>query len=209
MSLGGKTTTSNKIDPDLKKAALENLAMAKKIGQLGYVPYRGDTVAGMQPGQIAAIQSGNMGANAFGLPEMAVPTGENLNPYAAYEAALAAIPPGQRAFIESMFINQQTGAAPTMTYGTERKGAAAPANQTAAQTLIDRITGGGGGGGGGGYTPGTGGGADSGMAANRYTGLRDMINGGGPGASGSTFQGGPLSAFLNSPRVSPVRARAK
>jgi hypothetical protein len=118
MSLGGKTTTSNKIDPDLKRAALENLAMAKKIGQLGYVPYTGDTVAGMQPGQIAAIQSGNMGSNAFGLPEMAVPTGANLNPYASYEAALANIPPAQRAFIESMFINPQTGAAPTMNYST-------------------------------------------------------------------------------------------
>lgn len=120
MSLGGKTTTTGgtTIDPALKAAALENLAMAKKIGQLGYVPYTGDTVAGMQPGQISAIQSGNLGANAFGLPEMAVPTGQNLNPYAAYTDALANIPAGQRAFIESMFINPQTGAAPTMDYGT-------------------------------------------------------------------------------------------
>lgn len=211
MSLGGKTTTSNKIDPDLKKAALENLAMAKKIGQLGYVPYTGDTVAGMQSGQLAAMQSGNLGASAFGLPEMAIPSGANLNPYAAYEAALAAMPPGQRAFIESMFINPKTGAAPTMTYGTERRsGAAAPANQTAAQTFMDRITSGDGPSyvSSGYYDRGTGGGgADSGMAANQYTGLRDMINGGGPGASGSTFQGGPLSSFLNSPRISPVGSR--
>ena len=83
MSLGGQKTSSTTIDPDLKAAALENLAMAKKVGQLGYVPYTGDTVAGMQPGQIAAIQSGNLGAEAFGLPTMAVPTGANLNPYAA------------------------------------------------------------------------------------------------------------------------------
>ena len=128
MSLGGTKTQTNAIDPELKKASLENLAMAKKIGQLGYIPYTGDTVAGMSPGQIAAIQSGNMGANAFGLPEMAVPTGANLNPYAAYQTALANIPAGQRAFIESMFINPQTGAAPTMDYGTTP--APAPARNT-------------------------------------------------------------------------------
>lgn len=145
MSLGGSTTntTSNEIDPDLKQAALDNLAMAKKVGQLGYVPYTGDTVAGMQPGQISAIQSGNLGANAFGLPTMAVPTGGNLNPYAAYETALAAMPPGQRAFIESMFINPQTGAAPRMDYGTTRR-APQPRNNTDSGTsyVLDRINGG-------------------------------------------------------------------
>jgi hypothetical protein len=204
MSLGGKKTSETKIDPQLRDAALNNIAMTQKIGQIGYVPYTGDTVAGMQPGQIAAIESGNLGANAFGLPTMAVPTGANLNPYAAYEAALAKIPPAQRAFIESLFINSQTGAAPTMAYG-------APVAQAAvAQQPYYTDGGGGGGGGGGGYVPGTGGGAaDSGAAANRYTGLRDMINGGGPGASGSTFQGGILSSILNRPLASPVKARAK
>jgi len=137
MSLGGKKTQTTSIDPQLKATALENLAMAKKIGQLGYVPYTGDTVAGMQPGQIAAIQSGNLGAEAFGLPTMAVPTGANLNPYAAYEAALANIPAGQRAFIESMFINPRTGAAPTMTYG-------APAATPAVVAPQQRSSGGGG-----------------------------------------------------------------
>ena len=37
----------------------------------------------------------------------------------------------------------------------------------------------------------------------RYTGFRDMINGGGPGASGSTFQGGQFSNALNSLGVKP------
>lgn len=201
MSLGGKTTTSNKIDPDLKRASLENLAMAKKIGQLGYVPYTGDTVAGMQPGQISAIQSGNLGANAFGLPEMAVPTGANLNPYAAYEAALAAMPPGQRAFIESMFINPQTGAAPTINYGgTSRGGGSATPNRTASQSFMDRISNGEGPTyvSSGYYDRGRGGGgADSGQAANGYSGLRDMFNGGGPRTSGSTYSGGGLSGVAN------------
>ena len=141
MSLGGKSTEKTEIDPELRKFALENLNMARKVGQLGPIAYTGDTVAGMQPGQIAAIQSGNMGGEAFGLPTMAVPTGANLNPYATYTDALANIPAGQRAFIESMFINPQTGAAPTMTFGNT-SAAAAPASQ--------RSSGGGGGGGGGG-----------------------------------------------------------
>jgi len=137
MSLGGKSTEKTEIDPELRKFALDNLDMARRVSQLGPIAYTGDTVAGMQPGQIAAIQSGNMGGEAFGLPTMAVPTGANLNPYAAYEAALANIPAGQRAFIESMFINPQTGAAPTMTYG-------APAATPAAVAPQQRSSGGGG-----------------------------------------------------------------
>lgn len=126
MSLGGKSTEKTTIDPELRKFALENLDRARRVSQLGPIAYTGDTVAGMQPGQIAAIQSGNMGGEAFGLPTMAVPTGANLNPYSTYTDALANIPAGQRAFIESMFINPQTGAAPTMNFGQ----AAAPASPT-------------------------------------------------------------------------------
>lgn len=165
MSLGGKKTSSTTIDPDLKNAALDNLAMAKKIGQLGPIAYTGDTVAGMSPGQIAAIQSGNMGGEAFGLPTMAVPTGANLNPYAAYEAALASIPAGQRAFIESMFINPQTGAAPTLAYGAP---AAAPA---AAPAPAQRS-----GGGGRDYMPTGGGGGNLSMLRARMPGGIDTNN---------------------------------
>lgn len=174
MSLGGKSTSETKIDPALRDFALANLNMATQVGQLGYVPYTGDTVAGMSPGQIAAIQSGNMGGEAFGLPTMAVPTGANLNPYAAYTDALANIPAGQRAFIESMFINPQTGAAPTRTFGNP---AAAPATNTQQSSGRRRD-----------YDPtgrvryaaprsgGGGGGADSGQAGNRRN-IIDIISG--------------------------------
>ena len=37
-----------------------------------------------------------------------------------------------------------------------------------------------------------------------YTGLRDMVNGGGPGAAGSTFSGGGLARFSNSMGIAPV-----
>jgi hypothetical protein len=36
-----------------------------------------------------------------------------------------------------------------------------------------------------------------------FTGLLDMINGGGAGASGNTFQGGPLSGLLNEIGIKP------
>lgn len=140
MSLGGKQTETQSIDPDLKRAALANLEMAKKVGQLGFVPYTGATVAGMQPAQIAAMQGTNMGAEAFGLPTSAIPTGGDLSPYAMYQEALANMAPAQRAFIESMFINPTTGAAPTMTFGAQPP--AAPD-----QSIINRIMSGGGGGG--------------------------------------------------------------
>jgi hypothetical protein len=38
----------------------------------------------------------------------------------------------------------------------------------------------------------------------RYTGLLDMLNGGGPQAAGQTFQGGALSELLNSLGIRPM-----
>lgn len=42
-----------------------------------------------------------------------------------------------------------------------------------------------------------------------YTGLGDMINGGGAGRSGSTFEGGPMSGLLNSIGVRPMGYAAR
>jgi hypothetical protein len=44
---------------------------------------------------------------------------------------------------------------------------------------------------------------NSGSSA-RYTGLRDMVDGGGPGKSGATFSGGPFSGTANKIGVKPV-----
>lgn len=109
MSLGGSKSTSTSIDPALRDAALANLAMAKQVGQLGFVPYKGATVAGLSDAQRAAMGSTNLGAAAFGLPQAAVPAAGDMSPYAMYEAALASMAPGQRAFIEAMFIDPMTG----------------------------------------------------------------------------------------------------
>lgn len=137
--MGGKTTQKNEIDPDLKAAALEQLAMAKKVGQLGFAPYKGDTVAGFQPAQRAAMQNTNAGLGAFGLETSAVPSGENLSPYGIYKQQIAAMDPGQREFIESMFINPMTGAAPTM---NAQPATPTPNNAPTSQPLVvnGRIT---------------------------------------------------------------------
>jgi hypothetical protein len=116
MSLGGKQTSTSSLDPAMRDAALANLDMARAVGQLGFTPYKGPVVAGMSPGEIAAMQATNLGAAAFGLPQSAVPTGEDMSSYGLYERELANMAPGQRAFIEAMFINPMTGAAPTMTF---------------------------------------------------------------------------------------------
>ena len=116
MSLGGKTTTS--IDPDLKAAALQQLQMAQRVGQLGFVPYKGATVAGLQPGQLAAMQNMNAGLDAFGFGGTPMPTGADLSPYPIYQEQLAMMAPGQRDFINSMFIDPMTGQMQAMPYGS-------------------------------------------------------------------------------------------
>lgn len=118
MSLGGKTTETQQIDPDLKAAALRQLSMAENVGRLGFVPYQGATVAGLQPGQIAAMQNTNAGLEAFGLNPTAIPAAGDLSPYAMYQEQLAQMAPGQRAFIDAMFINPMTGQMQAMPYGS-------------------------------------------------------------------------------------------
>jgi hypothetical protein len=126
MSLGGKTTETQSIDPDLKAAALANLQMAQRVGQLGFTPYKGATVAGMQPAQIGAMQNLNTGLEAFGFSGSPIPAAGDLSPYGIYQQQLAQMAPGQRAFIESMFINPVTGAAPTMQFGYQPPAPMAP-----------------------------------------------------------------------------------
>jgi hypothetical protein len=195
MSLGGKQTTTKKIDPALEAQAKQNLDMARQVGQLGFVPYTGATVAGLQPDQIAAIQNTNAGLSAFGLGTAPVPQGGDLSPYATYQAALAQMAPGQRKFIESMFINPMTGAAPKRTFEPKKPPPAAPKAEEKKSKKSGR---------------------SNALAAGRratessgprYISLRDMVDGGGAGKPGSSFSGGPLSGALNRRGVRPVAAR--
>jgi hypothetical protein len=219
---GGSTTSTVKIPAWLEDAARENLARANTVANIGPTPYYGPDVAAMTPMQIASNQGVASSANAFGLPGGELSMGiegmpapqtfaGGLQGYSSgglYDQAVQELQtrrPGQYDAITGMFINPQTGAAPTLSFGPNV--AAMP--QTMPTTPLSYSGGGdgnGGGGGGGGYYPGTGGGgADSGQAGNGYRGLRDMLNGGGPGASGSTFSGGGiLSGVSNTLGINPV-----
>lgn len=194
MSLGGKTKETQQIDPALRDAALAQLDMARAVGQLGFVPYKGDTVAGFQPGQIAAMQNTNTGLEAFGLGTSAVPAAGNLSPYAIYQQQLAQMDPGQREFIQSMFINPMTGAAPTQTFGPQTY-YNAPQKESDERKRKSRSGGG------------SGSSSAGASGSGGYTSVRDMFDGGGPGRSGSTFSGGPVSGRLNRAGINPVSPR--
>ena len=199
MSLGGKTTQTQTIDPELKAAALKNLAMARRVSQLGFVPYKGATVAGLQPAQIAAMQNTNAGLDAFGLGTSAVPTGGDLSPYGIYQEQLAQMAPGQRAFIESMFINPMTGRM-AGGFGSNLGNFSGAGATTPAQAAAVRERGG---------RDGSGGAASSG-AGGGYNSVRDMIDGGGPGRSGKSFSGGGrVSDAANRAGISPAEGRGK
>jgi len=162
---GGSSTSQVTIPEYIEAAAQRNLNKAEGISQIGYTPYYGPDVAAFTPMQQAAFQNTANAANAFG---MAAPTTQQdimggMNPptvYAnglsgyssapIYEESLAELGrqrPGQKAYIDSFFIDPQTGSAgsnvqPFVDY-TQYPTAASTAAATAA-------TSGGGGGGGGG-----------------------------------------------------------
>ena len=196
MSLGGKTTSS--IDPDLKAAALQQLEMARRVGQLGFVPYKGATVAGFQPSQIAASNMLNTGLDAFGFDAAPALSGADLSPYPIYQEQLAMMAPGQRDFINSMFIDPMTGAPPTMQFGPQ-----VAVDPMTGQPVVARE-------GGGRDRDGMGMSRTSTGAGGGYNSFRDMIDGGGPGRSGKTFSGGGrVSAAANRAGISPAEGRGK
>ena len=213
---GGSTTSEVKIPQWLEDAARANLAQAGEVSQIGYVPYYGPDVAAMTPMQEAAIQNINQGASAFGLaapsdPMAGMPQAQEfaggVRGYSSapiFEQSLAQLEqnrPGQFEAISRMFIDPVTGQM------------AQPAPQ--AQQPMQMSSGGGGGrerssGGGGGQDifntrqgPNMNGQAGYGLGG--YTGIRDVFDGGGPGASGDTFQGGGLISTVGNIFASPFR----
>ena len=141
---GGSTTSSVTIPEYIEAAAQRNLNKAERISQIGYTPYYGPDVAAFTPMQQAAFQGTAQTAGAFGLPGgsvsqqdimggMPAPTtyAGGVQGYSAapiYEESLQALGerrPGQKAYIDSFFIDPYTGAAPGdfspidyTTYGT-------------------------------------------------------------------------------------------
>jgi len=126
---GGSTTSTVTIPEYIEAAAQRNLNKAERISQIGYTPYYGPDVAAFTPMQQAGFQNIANTAGAFG---MAAPTTEQdimggMGPattYAGgvqgyssapiYEQSLATLGqqrPGQKAYIDSFFIDPYAGGA--------------------------------------------------------------------------------------------------
>lgn len=127
---GGSTSSTVEIPQYIEDAARRNLARADTISKIGYVPYYGADVAAFTPMQEAAFQTTADVASAFGTPGgsmsqsdimggMPAPTtyAGGVRGYSSapmYEQAmdeLATRRPGQRALIDSLFIDPYSGVA--------------------------------------------------------------------------------------------------
>jgi len=145
---GGSTTSSVTIPEYIEAAAQRNLNKAERISQIGYTPYYGPDVAAFTPMQQAGFQNIADTAGAFG---MAAPTTQQdimggMGPattYAGgvqgyssapiYEEALQTLGerrPGQKAYIDSFFINPYTGGATAGNF--------APIDYTSYGTMADQ-----------------------------------------------------------------------
>ena len=201
---GGSTTSKVEIPAWLEDAAKQNLARADQLSTTGYTPYYGPDVAALMPSQEAAMSNLNRGASAFGMgaaQASGLPTAQDFGGgvrgygsgglYDQALAELAARMPGQYAALKAPFIDPITGALPASPFGSASAYVPTPVVAPAAAYQSS-----GGGGGSDWFAP-------TPASTGGYTSFRDMFDGGGPGASGSTFSGGLFSNTLNSLGVKP------
>lgn len=236
---GGSDTTSVEIPQYIEDAARRNLAKADQIAQIGNVVNPGPTSAAFTPMQSSAFQNTADTANAYGLN---APVGQAdiqrggmdeaqqyANGVRGYSStpiydqsmeAFGARDPGQKTFIDSMFMDKQNG---ELAYQPENFGSygdpfaggfggsalnASDPNQGAMDAALDasmraardggatrsgRFGDGSRGGGGGGL------GDLGGIASGNFGGwdsYSDRFDGGGQGASGDTYSGGPFSGLF-------------
>ena len=119
---GGKTTTKVELPKELADAARKNLAVAEKVGQVGYVPYIGPTIAALAPEQQAAMQNNAAAAGAFGMQGSNISAAAGMpkvqkvaggvagySPVANYNYAKSKISDGQLKAIQEFVINPKTG----------------------------------------------------------------------------------------------------
>lgn len=229
MAKGSSTTTEavNELPPEIRAAAIANLGLADEIGQIGHVQNQGPKVAGFAPQQIAGMQGMDQAANAFGMPNtLGAGGGIGMSQADLYQAltgikapdstmggltgysgmdylnaAKGTTPAGQRAAIESMSMDPNTGASPTNLSIPQAqteywlnpatgKVEARPRPAAAPSVVAPRQQTGGGGGRGNNYQQ------PMQSREGGYTGFKDMFDGGGAGASGDTY-GGALSPITN------------
>ena len=126
---GGSTTSQVQIPKYIEDAAKTNLARADYVASLGHKPYYGPDVAAQTPLTQAAL--GNLGSAAlsYGLgtasPTAGMPQAQDFGGVMGYSSGgiydqavneLANRAPGQYEAIRNMFIDQQTGAAPVLSF---------------------------------------------------------------------------------------------
>ena len=224
---GGSKTTEVAVPDYVDAAARANLNRATDVGNVGNVVYRGPDVAAFSPMQQSAFQNTANMANAFG---MAAPTDQaaimggmgeptqyanGVSGYSSagiYDAALEALKassPGQYDYINSLFVDQQTGDAGS------RAGVHLPPPPVAAPAAYSYspVIGGGhisgvGGGTGDDFKPGHhvpnsslepfgGAGPNVGGGTNVFSNiLKDAFDGGGMGASGGKHKGLGLTSVV-------------
>ena len=143
-------TTTQTIPPEVTAANAAMLARGQKLAELGYIPYMGVDVAGINPAERAAMENVGQMASAFGLaapetsqisaPEVTMGGMTGYTSFPMYEGALERFretrPDQYEAYAEALGYDPLTGekkAAPTPVYsGPARAPAAAPVNRMAA-----------------------------------------------------------------------------
>jgi len=119
---GGGRTTKTEIPAYIEDAAKSNLALADKISNIGYTPYYGADVAAFSPMQDAAFQNTQDAASAFGMNTGAGQFAPEATEFAGgvrgYSSApmfeqsvenLAQLRPAQSQYMDTFFMNPQTG----------------------------------------------------------------------------------------------------
>lgn len=129
---GGSTTTQVQVPPYIEAASKANLAQARDISRIGFVPYYGPDIAAFDPSQIQAMQAAQDQAAAFGLaPSMdvmsTIPQAQDFGGMMAYSSAplyeqavaeLQSRRPGQYQQIMKNFIDPNPAPAPVVTRPT-------------------------------------------------------------------------------------------
>ena len=133
-----------KLNPFIEKQAKDAARMADYVSMLGYVPNPGPVVAGLTPMQLAGMKGIDTMSKSHGMPNAGAhnKTGNALytaltgldapETYAGgvrghsakplVDAMIAQMPAGQREYIQSMFINPETGELPSALLGRSTGG---------------------------------------------------------------------------------------
>lgn len=195
-------TTQVEIPKWLENEARRNIDIARDVSQIGYVPYYGPDVAAFSPMQNAAFAGTGQAADAFGLPsgQGGVPEPQTFaNGVQGYSSgglynqsldALRQQAPGQYEFMQGMFIDPVTGELSRAPSGQQ---SLVPPQGMPSIEQRDS-------GGGEDYQPspnpdvfntyqGPNLNGQAGYGLGGYTGLQDMLDGGGAGRSGGGGMG--------------------